>query len=204
LKHTRRIATCYLTISVFLSLLLAAPLNAHVILSPLESTASKIEIYRLTVFGENLSLTDFSPTVSVIIEIPKGFDLVEVINITGWKYEVSTENGTLKIIWSGYLPLGRTSDLLFKLKNPNNEGSYEFRVFQRSLMGTTIMWNGWNYSGIHGSSYLTVKIIRIPSATPPISIYAVAILLVVALVAGIAIRTVKGGRVRGDGSTVHG
>jgi len=194
LKHARRIATCYLTITVFLSLLLAVPLNAHAILSPLESTASKIEIYRLTVFGENLSLTDFSPTVSVIIEIPKGFDLVEVINITGWNYEVSTENGTLKIIWSGYLPLGRTSDLLFKLKNPDIEGSYEFRVFQRSLRGTIILWNEWNYSGIHGSSYLTVRIARTPPATLSTNIFIIIVLSVIALTAYITIKTVRSKR----------
>jgi len=204
MRGLRKIVACYSITSILVFIILAIQMDAHAILSPLESGTSKVEVYRLTVFGENLSPTDFSPTVSIVIEIPRGFDIVDVINITGWDYRILEENRSLKLVWSGYLPLGRTSDLLFKLKNPDVEGSYEFRVFQRSLMGTTIMWNDWNYSGIHGSSYLTVKITRIPSATPPISIYAVAILLVVALVAGIAIRTVKGGRGRGDGSTVHG
>mgnify|MGYP000085468752 CR=1 FL=1 len=159
--------------------------DAHAIIHPQYSDTSKIEVYRLTVYGENLSLSDFSPTISVIIEVPKGFTIVEIFNISGWTYKLRREDNIEKIIWDGYLPIGRSVDLIFKARNPDKGGEYEFRVYQKSLIGTIILWNEWSYSGVHGASYLTVKIIsRSPGYYPytSTSLLAIELITIISLI----------------------
>ncbi len=152
--------------------------DAHAIIYPQYSDTSKVEVYRLTVYGENLSLSDFSPTISIVIEVPEGFTIVEIFNISGWTYKLQREDNIEKIIWEGYLPIGRSMDLIFKARNPNREGEYEFKVYQKSLMGTIILWNQWSSGGVHGASYLTVKIISKSPRYYPISISFLAIALI--------------------------
>jgi hypothetical protein len=90
----------------------------------------------VTVYGERPP-----PTIKIELFIPSDFRIIEVENISGWRYEISSNKSHLIIIWQGIVHYGWSINLRFRALNPNISGIYKFIGYQIYLDGNVTIWD---------------------------------------------------------------
>jgi hypothetical protein len=121
----------FLIMSLFIPIL-----KAHIMISPSSTRAGSEEVYTVTVYGERPP-----PTIKIELFIPSDFRIIEVENISGWRYEISSNKSHLIIIWQGIVHYGWSINLRFRALNPNISGIYKFIGYQIYLDGNVTIWD---------------------------------------------------------------
>ncbi len=149
-------------------LTLASVASAHAVVSPSTSTAAAYQEYNLGVPSEK-----DATTTAVRLLVPSGVSDVSPNVTPGWTVSTKTDSSSnvTEIDWTkGAIPTGEREDFLFKLQNPANPTSLDWKVYQTYSDGSVVSWdqdptgpNGMTESNNSGPYSITQ--ISAPTAT---------------------------------------
>lgn len=118
------------------ALLLSAAAQAHVSITPRESTAGATEKYVVRVPTEGKVTTT-----SAELEVPEGV-VVEVLAVpAGWKYDVKRQGERIvAITWQMDIKPGEFAEFSFVARNPRDKTQIVWTLRQRFADGTVTDW----------------------------------------------------------------
>lgn len=126
-----------LGLSVVGALLVAAPVWAHVTVSPRESRAGVSERYTIRVPTEGKV-----STVEVELEIPEGMTVTLQAPL-GWKHTLKrTGDRVTSVVWEMEIKPGEFAEFGFYGRNPKGATSVVWKAHQRYADGTATHWVG--------------------------------------------------------------
>ena len=119
-----------------LALLLSAAVQAHVSITPRESTAGATEKYVVRVPTEGKVTTTGAE-----LDVPEGV-VVEVLAVpAGWKYEVKRQGDRIvAITWQMDIKPGEFAEFGFVARNPRDKTQIVWPLRQRFADGTVTDW----------------------------------------------------------------
>lgn len=121
-----------------LTLCLAATAQAHVTVSPRESSAGAHEKYVVRVPTEGQVATE-----SVELQLPAGLTLVSMAAPHGYTYELKRAAGrVVSIVWSAQIKPGEFVEFAFMARNPKDAATLVWKAVQRFADGTSTEWTG--------------------------------------------------------------
>lgn len=123
-----------LVTSAGLTLGLASAALAHTEVSPQTVEPGATETFTVSTPGEREA-----PIVEVRVEVPEGFEVLDVPPTDGWEGVVEGDS----VVWSGgEIPSGRAQEFAFEARAPEEPGEYAWRAFDRYADGHVSWWTG--------------------------------------------------------------
>jgi uncharacterized protein YcnI len=120
------------------TLVLCAPLNAHVTVWPRESHVGAYEKYVVRVPTEGKVATT-----SVELTVPDTATIVSIGAPAGFTYEVKRAGERVtSIVWSMQINPGEFAEFAFVARNPKAPGALVWKAVQRFSDGTSTEWIG--------------------------------------------------------------
>ena len=126
-------------VSVGAVLTLAAPAQAHVVVSPEEVTAGEYETLTVSVPTEKEI-----PTTEIRVEVPEGFLLSGVQPVPGWEHTFEEDGGVVTAVTfsGGEIGPREFQQFLVQAQAPEEPGGYPWRATQTYEDGSTVEWTG--------------------------------------------------------------
>lgn len=120
-------------------LALAAPAQAHVVVSPEEVTAGDYETLTVSVPTEKEI-----PTTEVRVEVPEGFLLSGVQPVPGWEHAFEEDRGIVTTVTfsGGEIRPREFQQFLVQAQAPEELGGYPWKATQTYEDGSTVDWTG--------------------------------------------------------------
>jgi len=120
-------------------LALAAPAQAHVVVSPEEVTAGDYETLTVSVPTEKEV-----PTTEIRVEVPEGFLLSGVQPVPGWEHAFEEDRGVVTAVTfsGGEIRPREFQQFLVQAQAPEEPGGYPWRATQTYEDGSTVEWTG--------------------------------------------------------------
>ena len=114
----------------------AAAVEAHVRISPSESTAGADQRYTMRVPTErNVATT------SIELEVPKGVTVASVEPSSGFTFELKRRGDrVVGVIWNGEIKPREFREFVFLARNPKKGTELAWKVHQRYADGTSSDW----------------------------------------------------------------
>lgn len=126
-------------VGALLTLAVAAPAFAHVVVSPEEVTAEDYATLTVSVPTEKEV-----PTTKVRVEVPDGFVLSGVQPVPGWDYSFKEDGGLITAVtWSGgEIKPREFQQFLLQAQAPEEPGAYPWKAIQTYEDGSVVEWVG--------------------------------------------------------------
>ncbi len=120
-------------------LALAAPAQAHVVVSPEEVTAGEYETLTVSVPTEKEI-----PTTEIRVEVPEGFLLSGVQPVPGWEHAFEEDRGIVTAVMfsGGEIRPREFQQFLVQAQAPEEPGGYPWKATQTYEDGSTVEWTG--------------------------------------------------------------
>jgi uncharacterized protein YcnI len=120
-------------------LALAAPVWAHVVVSPEEVTAGDYETLTVSVPTEKEV-----PTTEIRVEVPEGFLLSGVQPVPGWEHAFEEDRGVVTAVTfsGGQIRPREFQQFLVQAQAPEEPGRYPWRATQTYEDGSVVEWTG--------------------------------------------------------------
>jgi uncharacterized protein YcnI len=123
-------------LSCVVALVLPLSVQAHVSISPQQSTAGATEKYVVRVPTEGAVMTTGAE-----LEVPEGVVIEAMQAPAGWKYEVKREgNRIVAITWLMDIKPGEFAEFAFVARNPRDKTELVWTLRQRFVDGTVTNW----------------------------------------------------------------
>ena len=120
------------------ALFVCAAAEAHVRVTPVESSAGATETYSARVPTEGTVTTT-----SVQLDVPDGMTIVSASAPAGASYELKRDGARIvAIVWTTTIKPGEVAMLSFVARNPKAGDQIEWKVHQRYADGTSDDWTG--------------------------------------------------------------
>ena len=124
-------------VAIMMIAALAAVVEAHITVTPAQSTASAEQRYTIRVPTEGQVATT-----AVELEVPAGVTVTEVVAGNDYTFDVRREAGRIvAITWKKEIPPRATGQFAFVARNPAS-GQLAWKARQRMADGTSIDWIG--------------------------------------------------------------
>lgn len=135
----RTLLPCVALIGALLTLAVAAPAWAHVVVSPEEVTAEDYATLTVSVPTEKEV-----PTTKVRVEVPDGFVLSGVQPVPGWDYSFEEDRGLIKAVTfsGGEIRPREFQQFLLQAQAPEEPGAYPWKAIQTYEDGSVVEWVG--------------------------------------------------------------
>ena len=118
------------------ALALATTLNAHVTVTPAQSTVGATERYTVRVPTEGQVATT-----AVELDVPVGVTISGVLASGAWKSELRRDaNRIVGVVWTVDIPVGHFGELVFNARNPRDGAEIAWKFTQRFADGTSRDW----------------------------------------------------------------
>ena len=119
------------------TLLIAAPALAHIMVSPPEAKAGATQNYELRVHNEGKLATT-----ALDLEIPEGVTVLEVAPPASGTFDtVKAGDHITKITWKVEVPANKYLALKFSAKNPDAAKELRWNVSQHLADGSVVEWS---------------------------------------------------------------
>ena len=120
-------------------LAVAAPVWAHVVVSPEEVAADDYETLTVSVPTEKEV-----PTTEIRMEVPKGFLLSGVQPVPGWEHAFEEDGGVVTAVTfsGGEIRPREFQQFLVQAQAPEEPGEYPWRAIQTYEDGSVVEWTG--------------------------------------------------------------
>lgn len=120
-------------------LALAAPAQAHVVVSPEEVTAGDYETLTVSVPTEKEI-----PTTEIRVEVPEGFLLSGVQPVPGWEHAFEEDGGIVTAVTfsGGEIGPREFQQFLVQAQAPDEPGEYPWKATQTYEDGSKVEWTG--------------------------------------------------------------
>jgi uncharacterized protein YcnI len=120
-------------------LAVAAPAQAHVVVSPEEVTAGEYETLTVSVPTEKEI-----PTTEVRVEVPEGFLLSGVKPVPGWEHAFEEDRGIVTAVTfsGGEIRSREFQQFLVQAQAPEEPGGYPWKATQTYEDGSVVKWTG--------------------------------------------------------------
>ncbi len=117
--------------------LFAAPVLAHVTVSPQQSAAGAVQVYKVRVHNDGRA-----PTSSIELSVPQGVEVRSVEPAAGAKSEMGrTGNRIATITWHVEVPVGKYVELAFDATNPPAGTRLVWSITETFADGSTIEYS---------------------------------------------------------------
>jgi uncharacterized protein YcnI len=120
-------------------LAVAAPVWAHVVVSPEEVAAGDYETLTVSVPTEKEV-----PTTEIRVEVPKGFLLSGVQPVPGWEHAFEEDGGVVTAVTfsGGEIRPREFQQFLVQAQAPEEPGEYPWKAVQTYEGGSVVEWTG--------------------------------------------------------------
>ena len=120
-------------------LAVAAPAQAHVVVSPEEVTAGEYETLTVSVPTEKEI-----PTTEIRVEVPEGFLLSGVQPVPGWEHAFEEDRGVVTAVTfsGGEIRPREFQQFLVQAQAPEEPGEYPWKAAQTYEDGSVVEWAG--------------------------------------------------------------
>lgn len=176
------------------ALVVAASASAHARVSPSVSLANELQLYSLAIPTEK----EDASTTKIVLTLPQGFSIDSFVPSPGWTRDVqATGSGedavVTKVTWTGgNVPTEEDSFFQF-LAEADAPGTYTFQVQQTYSDGSIVDWHGPESSEAPAPTIDVVSSVGGNSGTSTLTIVALVLGALGALLGGIALFS-RGGR----------
>lgn len=135
----RKLSVVSAVFGVGAMLALAAPAQAHVVVSPEEVTSGEYETLTVSVPTEKEI-----PTTGIRVEVPEGFLLSGVQPVPGWEHAFEEDRGVVTTVTfsSGEIRPQEFQQFLVQAQAPEEPGEYPWKAAQTYEDGSVVEWAG--------------------------------------------------------------
>lgn len=126
-------------LSLYAMLAVAAPVWAHVVVSPEEVTAGDYATLTVSVPTEKEV-----PTTKIRVEVPEGFLLSGVQPVPGWEHTFEEDGGVVTAVTfsGGEIHPREFQQFLVQAQAPDEPGEYPWKAIQTYEDGSVVEWTG--------------------------------------------------------------
>jgi uncharacterized protein YcnI len=126
-------------LSLWAMLAVAAPVWAHVVVSPEEVATGDYETLTVSVPTEKEV-----PTTEIRVEVPKGFLLSGVQPVPGWEHAFEEDGGVVTAVTfsGGEIRPREFQQFLVQAQAPETPGEYPWKAVQTYEDGSVVEWTG--------------------------------------------------------------
>ena len=137
MKRLLFVASAVLGVCAMLAV--AAPVWAHVVVSPEEVTAGDYETLTVSVPTEKEI-----PTTEIRVEVPEGFLLSGVQPVPGWEHAFEEDGGVVTAVTfsGGEIRPREFQQFLVQAQAPEEPGEYQWKAIQTYDDGSVVEWTG--------------------------------------------------------------
>lgn len=118
-------------------LAVAAPVRAHVVVSPEEVAAGDYETLTVSVPTEKEV-----PTTEIRVEVPQGFLLSGVQPVPGWEHAFEEDGGVVTAVTFSGGEIGPREFQQFLVQAPKEPGEHPWKAIQTYEDGSVVEWTG--------------------------------------------------------------